>query len=202
LSKPLKLENQRFGRLVVVSRHENGVAGNSRWLCKCDCGSSVVVHGYSLKTGNTSSCGCLHDDIASASSSTHGMSKTREYEIWCGMRKRCHDPACKAFKNYGGRGIKVCDRWDRSFEAFYKDMGECPPDYSIERNDNNGGYDPDNCRWASRQEQGQNKRNIRWIEHDGQKLTLTQWAATAGRPASWLYKRLARGLSIADALKK
>ncbi len=149
----------RYGKLVVTS--VEGYDGKARLVCaRCDCGSSVTVRFESLRSGNTKSCGCrrLRGDLRR----THGHSKhLPEYFIWKGMRQRCSNPRNQKFKDYGARGISVCERWD-SFEAFLSDMGRRPsPGHSIDRKNNDGNYEPGNCRWATAKEQAANTRRSR-----------------------------------------
>lgn len=153
----------RYGRLVVTRRadtvgHPQGV----RWHCVCDCGTHVTVPGRSLRTGNTQSCGCLQRETVAALLTTHGESRrgawTPEFQAWAALRRRCLNPRYRGYKDYGGRGITVCDRWE-SFEAFLQDMGRRPSaDHSVDRINNDGPYSPDNCRWATRSQQQLNKR--------------------------------------------
>lgn len=191
---------QRFGRLVVLS-----YAGKSKWNCQCDCGNTTISLGESLKKGLTKSCGCYHSDLMSEVgkrvakeraengykylpnvgsfvrghiplTKTHGKTETAEYVVWCQIKARCYNSANINYSNYGGRGIKVCDRWLHSFENFINDMGERPSkDYSIDRIDVNGDYSPENCRWATSLEQANNKRNNIIISHNGQTKTLAEW---------------------------
>lgn len=166
MSKPLNLINNRFGRLVVTQRVANNKRGRTKWLCKCDCGNKTVVLGMSLKNKDIKSCGCLRDEHAKAMGSSrlkHGHKKTgqmtRIYNIWSGIKKRCFYSKHRWYSNYGGRGITVCKRW-RKFENFLKDMGEPPTnEHQIDRIDNNGHYQPNNCQWATRTQNGRNKRN-------------------------------------------
>jgi len=173
--KPLELKGQRFGRWLVIKRTmPNAKSGGFRWLCKCDCGVRKVVTGGRLISGNSKSCGCLRNEMATAKQKTHGMCYTPEYGAWEEMFQRCNNPNNKRYHYYGGRGIRICDRW-KKFENFYKDMGGKPSKkHSIDRIDNNGDYTPNNCRWATQTEQMRNTRTpktntsgargVRWIE--------------------------------------
>ena len=131
---------------------------------------------------------------------THGMSYTPEWHSWMAMRQRCHYPSSINYPNYGGRGIKVCDRWMNSFEAFYKDMGPRPEGMSLERVDNDKDYSPDNCTWATTPEQGTNQRTNRLITHDGETLTMMQWSRRTGLSKHVIYRRLKKGWSIEKTL--
>ncbi len=148
----------KFGRLLVESfagiKHKM-----TTWLCVCDCGNKCVTTVTKLKSGHTSSCGCLQKELISIRAKTHGCSTLPEYKAWKGMKTRCYNTNRKSYKDYGGRGIKVCDRWLESFENFYEDMGEKPTQkHSLDRVDNDGNYEPGNCRWATIKEQMYNRR--------------------------------------------
>lgn len=156
-NKPVDLTGQAFGRLRVL--HLSGL-GNSRaflWLCLCECGSLAEVPGTKLRHGHTKSCGCLSRDLAGSLNLTHGQSKTPTYSTWLAMWSRCTNPKHVGWKSYGGRGIKVCRRWQK-FENFLADMGPKPEGLTIERRNNERGYSPTNCCWATQAEQNRNKR--------------------------------------------
>lgn len=159
MSAVVDITGQTFGRALVIRRAENAKDGRTRWDCRCVCGSLFTARGKHLRRGEIVSCGCFQAQRASECSFVHGASKTRLYKVWAAMKQRCENPKNKSYKNYGARGIRVCAAWSNSFEQFLADMGERPaPDLSIERINNNGHYEPSNCKWATDAEQRLNKR--------------------------------------------
>ena len=191
----LKLEGRRFGRLVVlrfdkIHRFPSGL-GKSRWMCKCNCGKEISVLGSSLTSGNTTSCGCANVDAIRERNFKHGKTGTRTYLVWQAMLNRCRNPNVTMFYRYGGRGISVCERWI-DFENFLSDMGECPPRMSIERIDNDGNYEPQNCRWADRRTQARNTSSNRVIRFGGREMCLKAWADELQMDQASLSERIKR----------
>ncbi len=189
----------RFGRLVVKSP----ILGKKRlyWSCVCDCGTESSVASSNLVSGNTSSCGCLHREVRSQPV-THGKSKTRAYRTWFGMRERCKNKKRADWLRYGGRGITVCQSWDKSFESFWADMGDAPEGHSIERIDNGSGYSPENCRWANKRDQANNRRSSRFHIFRGEKKTLAQICHETKMNYFSVRKRLDSGWTIEDAISR
>lgn len=198
------ITGQRFGRLTAVrflwlKENKGGV-----WLLKCDCGEPAIASVGYLSGGNTKSCGCLRDDARRKSTKVRGyaLHNSREYQTWCGIKQRCHCPTYRLFKDYGGRGITVCDRWRDSFENFLADMGPRPEGYSIERADVNGNYEPSNCKWIPRADQNKNTRTTKRVVLHGEVVHQAEAARRLGvhpqTVAHWLAGR--RACSRPDGL--
>lgn len=166
--RKLKLIGRRSGRLVVLSykgMKKSGYVRHSMWLCKCDCGGKKIIRGSRLD-GSTRSCGCLNKEISQRMASTinyrHGKSGSKEHRAWLYMRRRCYQRTHRSYKNYGGRGIRVCKRWLNNFNNFFADVGPAPSrKHSIDRMRNNEDYKPSNVRWATRKQQDLNRRKKR-----------------------------------------
>lgn len=196
----------RFGRLVVLERAENnGRNGkNARWKCRCDCGNVCVVNNGDISSGHTKSCGCIKREVNASRLTTHGETHTRLHGIWRGIKDRCYRSAEKSYVNYGGRGIKMCDEWFKSFTAFrdwalsngYED------DLSIERIDNDGNYEPNNCKWATRLEQADNRRDTIHVYIDGEKANLQELSRVTGIYPTTIYKRYREGARGLELIRK
>lgn len=181
------LTGKRFGRLLVVKFHASILtAGGKRltqWLCRCDCGSQKIVPGKHL--GAIVSCGCRHDTIGL----THGMCYSKEYIAWRAAKSRCVNSRNPGYGNYGGRGIRMSAEWMASFETFYADMGPCPKGYTLDRINNDGNYEPGNCRWADYRTQLRNQRRTIIVEHEGRKIKLYDLAGLISIPYKVLANR-------------
>lgn len=185
---------KKFGRLTVIAC-ESYIYPSGRkarkFICSCSCGNKTSVLLYDLLNKKTRSCKCLSREMSLARSTTHAMSKTAEYKIWAGVIKRCTNKNDLAYKLYGMRGITVCERWKNSFENFFADMGMRPsPKHSIDRIDNNGNYEPGNCRWATTKEQSRNTRRTLRIEFNGKVQCVADWAKELGVNRSSLLDRI------------
>lgn len=155
----LDIASHRFGRLYVLREAMRPIGRKWRsWTCRCDCGSEVEVSQACLVHGKARSCGCLRSEVTAIKNTTHGLSATDLYRTWKGMIQRCHNPRSKSYGRYGGRGISVCQEWRGDFLKFATDMGPKPNGMSIERRNNDAGYGPGNCCWATTKEQNNNRR--------------------------------------------
>lgn len=203
MKEAIDLTGQKFGRLKVLKKA--GGHGDAKWICRCDCGKEVVALGKNLRKGRTRSCGCFKREVTvdfnKRTKATHGMTKTRLFTIWTGIKQRCTNPHAKDYPSYGGRGITVCPEWE-NFEAFrdwalangYRD------DLTIDRIDNGGDYSPQNCRWITSAAQQNNTRQNRIYTYKGETKTIAEWAREAGMSYGLLYNRLYKGWTIERAL--
>lgn len=201
---PLQI-GQVFDRLTIL-RPTPPTHTHRKWHCRCECGEVRDVREYDLRNGKHRSCGCLRRETTTKSKTIHGMASEGHrhplYVTWINIKKRCENPHTPRFADYGGRGITIDPTWRESFLQFLADMGEKPgPEFSVERRDNNGPYCKDNCIWADRLTQGANKRSNRRWTHNGETLTLTQWARRTGMRVGSLWQRVFRdGWPIERAL--
>ena len=197
------LVGQKFGRLSPLSEEGRTKYGAVLWRCACDCGTTTVKSSHALLTGDTRSCGCLQKEV-NRSAKTHGhtvgQKATPEFTAWKNMIARCTKNSHEEFKNYGNRGITVCERW-RDFSAFLSDVGLRPsPELSLHRIDNNLGYFKSNVKWATKEEQCNNTRRNVLLEFDGRVQTVTKWCAERGLTYGAVYARLKNGWSVDRAL--
>lgn len=201
-----ELAGQRFGKLVAIER-VNKKGERPRWLCKCDCGNTKIVPSGALLRGSSNSCGCLVKEKNISRSTTHNGSNSRLYQVWVNMTRRCENQSSDAYKNYGGRGISICEEW-KDFSKFrewaistgYDETakhGVC----TIDRIDVNGDYAPENCRWATAKTQCRNKRGNRFLELNGERKTVAEWSEITGIKYNTLLRRINAGWSVERALK-
>jgi hypothetical protein len=204
MRKPNRAEliGRVFGRLTAVAEAEKD-GKCACWLCICICGNKKIVRAANLLNGNTQSCGCLQRERASETARTHGDTNSTEHRIWMSMHSRCSNKGDPGHKSYGGRGITVCARWSgpEGYQHFLEDMGRRPgPGYSIDRQNNDLGYSPENCVWATVLEQARNKRSNRMLTLNGRSMCLAAWAEYLHIPSSRIYRRLASGLPLEQVL--
>lgn len=178
-----------YGRWLVQEFADKNVRGELRWLCKCECGTVKTVKGKNLLNGESKSCGCLWREVVTS----HGMTNTPTFKSWESMLQRCTNKNSPDWPRWGGKGIKVCERWFK-FENFYADMGERPLGTSIDRINNKGNYEPGNCHWATKSEQQRNKSNSRSLTYKGETKALLDWAQETGIPYDLLLRRANRGV--------
>ena len=185
----VEMVGKKFGEILVLKENKDrNKHGHITYHCLCSCGNTKNILGASLRQGLTKSCGCAHISKITK----HGMDGTPIYRAWTSMRDRCNNPNNYAYAQYGGRGIKVCERWEESFMNFYNDMGERPKGLSLDRIDVNGNYCKENCRWATAKEQQENRRISIFVLIDGDKLTPSQYANTVGLTLSGANKKIRR----------
>ena len=173
--KMLDLTNQIFGRLTVIERAANSKCGHVQWLCKCECGNTIITETGSLRQGHTKSCGCLQKDTIGSMRATHGLSRTRIYKVWQDMKARCYNKNNKFYLAYGARGISVCDEWRNSFESFneWANKSGYSDALTLDRLDVNGNYCPENCKWSDIYEQANNRRTTHLVTYHGETDSLS-----------------------------
>lgn len=195
------LKGKRFGHWTVLEFHSRDRRGNLRWLCLCKCGVKRTVTGTSLVNERSKSCGCLKTQITTERFTKHGLHGAPAYGSWMAMMNRCNCLSNKAYSDYGGRGISVCERW-LSVENFLADMGPKPKGMSLDRIDNDRDYEPDNCKWSTPSQQQRNTRNNRCLTYKGQTRCLAEWAEIFNLNYGTLRTRIKRGWSAERALNE
>lgn len=203
------LSGKRFGSLFVIKEYSR-TKGKYHWIyhweCACDCGNTAIVNGFYLKGGTTKSCGCIRRNQLK----THGdggaeksTGRSPEYASWANMIQRCYNESNPAFYYYGGRGIKVCDEWRKSYTNFLNDMGRCPEGKTLDRfPDTNGNYEPSNCRWATVPEQNRNKRDNILIHYNGETKIRGDWAKELTISSMSIRRRLEKGITFDSIYKQ
>lgn len=186
----IDLREQRFGKWTVIGRHVR-FRRKTYWPCGCDCGHVGLIWAPSLTSGDSTNCGCVRRKKLVARNGTHGLTSHPLYQRWSGMIARCEDPNNSGYPNYGGRGIRVCESWRKSFKAFLDNMGEPPtPKHTLDRIDNDGDYEPNNCRWVTGKQNSRNTRKNRLIEFRGETLALVEWGERLGIAPKTLHARI------------
>ena len=201
--KKLNLTGQKFGRLTVLNELHNYHKKGVYWLCKCECGNLTEVKGTCLTHGHTKSCGCLNRDITRNRNTIHGAHGSRLYTIWQAMKDRCYNVNFKRYKDYGGRGVAVCDEWKNDFKAFHdwaKNNGYAD-NLSIDRIDVNGNYEPNNCRFITLKQQNRNRRSNINVNINGVTKCLTEWCETLGVKYPTALYRIHHNWSVERALE-
>ena len=190
----IDLTGKKYGRWTVLGLAHLDKRKRSYYFAECECGNQKIVLGCSMSAGYSKSCGCLMRERAKARYTTHGMHKHPAHKCWMALRQRCNNPNATGYKDYGGRGIKVCARWLESFENFWADMGPTWQEgYSIDRKKVDGDYEPDNCRWATAKQQQRNRRVCRYIETPEGRMTVTDAGERFGVPRRVIFSRLHQG---------
>lgn len=198
MGAPVEMIGLRFGRLIVIARgpdYESNGKKTRRWFCRCDCGAEVLTFGNGLRSGHAKSCGCLRQEAIALAATVHGMAGTGTYSSWLAMWSRCTSETNVSYPNYGGRGVSVCDRW-KSFSNFLADMGERPEGMTLDRKEVMGNYTPENCSWATKEEQDNNKRTCVYVTVGDRTQTYAQWGRELGISANAVRRRYLKFGSI------
>lgn len=202
----IDLTGQKFNRLTVMEYAGTAKDGHAKWRCKCDCGNEIIASGNALKRNNTKSCGCYNREASAnrivSLNTTHGGTHTKLFRVWGGMKNRCYNANAINYCDYGARGITICDEWLNDFGAFqqWAIANGYNENLSIDRIDNNGNYEPSNCRWATAKQQGNNRRSTRYYEYKGETHTTSEWAEMYSIPHLILQRRLHDGWDFEQAL--
>lgn len=200
MGKLIDLRGKKFTRLTVIAEEKlNKKEGNRKWICKCECGNYITAKTSYLTSGDTKSCGCLKSERSKENAShinrTHGMTRTRLYKIWQGMKNRCYKENTNGYENYGKRGIEVCVEWRHNFVNFYNwaISNGYKDNLTIDRLDNNKNYEPENCKWSTLKEQSNNRRTNCFIEYNGEKHSMKEWSEILNISYATMRTRRTRG---------
>lgn len=208
MPKKRDLTNMKFFRLTAIRDVGKSKDGHRLWECLCDCGATKIESSHYLLSGKAKSCGCWSSErtimFNKETKTKHGQRYTRLYNIWHGIKRRTSNPTDAGYKNYGGRGIYMCQEWHNDFASFHAwaMSNGYKEDLSIERIDNEGPYTPENCKWVTQKDQANNRRSSRYVEYMGKTLTLSQWATELGIPSARIYKRAQQNLPPEQLLYK
>lgn len=203
--RKVEMAGKKIGRLKIIQEtEERNKDGRVCWLCRCECGEEVVVAGKSIRNGNTTSCGCYHRERLKTDTRTHGLRHTRLYNIYAEMKRRCNDPNREAYPRYGGRGINICKEWMDEFKTFYDwaISNGYQEGLQIDRKDNDGNYDPGNCRWVTATENNNNRRDNVKITINGEDHSIAEWERIYGFKHGRLNAAIKRGADIKQYLDK
>lgn len=203
------MTGKRFGKLVVIKRSGSDKHKNATWLCKCDCGNETIVSGIYLRQGETRSCGCLQRKVVREAKTTHGLSKTRLYRVWAGIKNRCYNPRAENYKYYGAKGVIMCDEWKNDFLSFrdwalnngYDESAKTQV-CTIDRIDCGKSYSPNNCRIANHVTQCNNQTSNRIFTYNETSKSMAEWARVFGIKYTTLRARIRRGIPFDKAIKK
>lgn len=208
--KNIDILNQKFGRLTAIEK-SNNICGKTAWKCICDCGNIAYVTTSNLTCNRIKSCGCIKQELLMRRNITHNQRHTRLYEVWKGIKQRCYNPKHRAYHNWGGRGIKMCEDWKNNFQSFHDwsyANGYCPENQKDEKNkltidriDVNGNYEPSNCRWVKRSKQARNTRANKIISYRNEEYCLVEWCEILDLYYSTVSARLLKGWSVERAFE-
>lgn len=199
----LDLTGLRIGKLVVLKMaKDRDKQGNCMWLCQCDCGKTIIKRATALKRGIVRSCGCLILESNLVHGQAYSKKSTSEYRVWCHIKGRCNNPMDESYERYGGRGIKMNQEWANSFQSFFDYVGKKPSkELSLDRIDNNGNYEPGNVRWGTAEIQARNRRSNRWLEYNGERMILIDWAKRFNVHNDAITGRLDRGKTFKEIVE-
>lgn len=201
MRKAVDMTGYKFNNCEVLYRVENRY-GVAHWKCKCRCGKLFVSAGSNIRKGKTNSCGCYQKEKVSNTRKTHGKSESRLYGVWESMKQRCNNPNNPNYNRYGGRGIKIYSNWNNSFESFsnWAYANDYHDNLTIDRVDNNGNYEPENCRWVDCRAQSRNRNSNRLLKFQGKELCVAEWSDLTGINSNTILNRLSRGWSVEETL--